>query len=130
MTEVHPNAALLQKFDPANLDGAAEVFSEDVVWHFFNPRLPDVEGDYVGVDGIRAFFEKMKAVTGGTFEVQPVSTTPCGDELLVVQTRNTMKLGSMSVAVDVVTVWRVVDGRIAEVWDIPSVHTMSESAAD
>jgi len=34
-----------------------------------------------------------------------------------------MTLQGRPVAIDAVAVWRIVDGRIAEVWDIPSVHT-------
>lgn len=123
MGNVHPNVALLSRLDPTDMAGSGDVFAEDVVWHFFNPLLPDVQGDYVGLSGVRAFFEKMDALTDGTFSVEPISTTACGDELVVVQTRNRMKLGDRSIETDVVTVWRIVDGHIAEVWDIPSVHT-------
>ena len=66
-----PKVALLERFDPHDVARALDVFSEDVVWHFFNPLMPDVEGDYVGHGGLQDFF---------------------------------------------------VVGRVAEVWDIPSVH--------
>jgi hypothetical protein len=49
MIEEHPNISLLKRLDFANLAGAADLFAEDFVWHFFNPRLPDVEGDYFGL---------------------------------------------------------------------------------
>lgn len=129
MTE-HPNVGLLMRFDPADPSGAFDVFAEDVVWHFFNPLLPDVQGDYVGVDGVRSFLETMRTLTNGTFSVEPVSMTPCGDELVVVQTRNRLTLGDRSIETDVVTVWRMVDGRVTEVWDIPSVHTARETTDD
>lgn len=122
MNEQHPNVALLKRIEPGNLAGAADVFSEDVVWHFFNPRLPDIQGDYVGLSGIEGFFEKLAKQTAGTFKVNPVSVTPVGDELLVMHTINTLMLDGQQVETDVVLVWRIVDGRVAEVWDIPSVH--------
>ena len=122
MSETHPNVAVLMKVDPANIASSADAFAEDVVWHFFNPRLPDIQGDYVGLAGLQDFFAKMAAVTAGTFKVNVVAVTPVGDELLVVQTRNTMTLGNQEVSTDVVVVWRIVDGRIVEVWDIPSVY--------
>lgn len=53
--------------------------------------------------------------------------TAVGDELVVVQTKNTMILEGEAIAVDVVIVWRIVDGRIKEVWDIPSAYTQSKS---
>ena len=123
MAEGHPNIALLQRLDLHDLGSAAELFADDFVWHFFNPRLPDMQGDYVGLAGLRSFFEKIMSLTGGSFKVHPVSLTAVGDELVVAQTRNTMTLQGQQVATDVVVVWRIVDNRIKEVWDIPSVYT-------
>jgi ketosteroid isomerase-like protein len=118
MSNEHPNIVLMQQLDLGNLAAAKDVFAEDVVWHYFNPNLPDMQGDYVGLDGIRSFFEAIGQKSRGTFKVQPVSTTAVGDELVVVQTRNTLTFQGHSTALDVVVVWRFVDGRIVEVWDI------------
>ena len=46
MIEQHPNLALLSKLDIRNLDASAELIAENFVWHYFNPKLLDVEGDY------------------------------------------------------------------------------------
>ena len=123
MTDTHPNVALLSRFDPANVAGTADVLAGDFVWHFFNPRLPNLQGDHVGRDGLQAFFEQMAKLTGGTFKVNPVSITPAGDELLVTHTRNTMVLEGEQIETDAVVVWRIVDGKIVEAWDIPAVHS-------
>ena len=130
MTREHPNVSLLRRFDPGNIAGAAELFAEDVVWHFFNPRLPDIQGDSVGPTGLQAFFEKLEALTNGTIEVEPISITAFGDELVVAHTKNRMILEGRLVEIDVVTVWRIVGGRIGEVWDIPSVHTANPQTHD
>lgn len=124
MTDEHPNVALLKRVDFGNLAGAADLFAENFVWHFFNPRLPDVEGDYAGVSGLQTFLEKMVALTEGTFKVEPISVTAVGDELLVMHNKNRMTLQGMSIETDVVVVWRIVDGRFSEVWDIPSVYAV------
>lgn len=129
MTEEHPNVAVLGRFDPRDVAGSGDVLADDVVFHFFNPNLPDLQGDYVGPDGVQAFFERIAERTQGTFHVEPVAVTPVGDELLVVQSKNTMVLDGNRIEVDVVVVWRIVDGRIAEVWDIPSVHSARSSPA-
>ncbi len=129
MTEEHPNVALLKRIDPGNLAGTADVFTEDFVWHFFNPLLPDIQGDYVGRSGLQAFFEKMAKQTDGTFKVNPVSVTAVGDELLVTQSKNTMIMEDQQIEIDAVVVWRIVDGRIAEAWDIPAVHSAHTSPA-
>lgn len=118
----HPNVALLKGLDFHNLDGSADLFAGNFVWHFFNPRLPDLEGDHVGLSGLRTFFDKLRALTAGTFAVEPISVAPFGDELVVMHTKNRMTLRGMAIETDVVVVWRIVDGKVAEVWDIPSVH--------
>ena len=125
MTEDHPNLAVLSKLDIRDLDASAALFSDNFVWHYFNPNLPDVEGDYIGVEGLKKFFAILAEETGGTFKVEPISATPAGDELIVVRTRNSMELEDNSVAVDVVVVWRIVDGKITEGWDIPSAFTLA-----
>lgn len=126
MTKERPNIDVLQKFDPRNIAGSAEVLAADVVWHFFNPLLPDIQGDYVGLTGVQTFFEKIGGLTDGTFKVNPISATAIGDELVIVHSQNTMSLENQSIEIDVVVVWRVVDGRITEVWDIPSVYTSQD----
>jgi uncharacterized protein len=57
------------------------------------------------------------------FKVTPDSFNPVGDELLVIQTRNNMAFPDRVIEVDVVLVWRIVDGKIAEIWGVPAVHT-------
>lgn len=122
-TKEHPNISVLQKFDPANIVHSSNVLAKDAVFHYFNPLLPDVQGDYVGVRGFQAFFEKIGKLTKGTFNVTPLSATAVGDELVVVHSKNTMTLEDQQLETHVVVVWRIVDGRITEVWDIPSVYT-------
>jgi len=123
MTEDHPNLALLSKLDIRDLNASSALFSDDFVWHYFNPKLPDVAGDYIGVDGLKKFFATISGKTDGTFKVEPISATPIGEELIVVHARDTLELEENSIAVDVVVVWRIVEGKIAEAWDIPSAFT-------
>ena len=70
MAEEHANVSLLKQLDLGNLSANAALFAPDVVWHFFNPRLPDVQGEYVGLDGIQSLFDRVGALSKGTFEVQ------------------------------------------------------------
>ena len=122
-TKEHPNISVLQKLDLTNIAGSSDVLAKDAVFHYFNPLLPDIQGDYVGLRGFQDFFEKIWKLTRGTFNVNPISVTTAGDELVVVHTKNTMTLEDQQVETNVVVVWRIVDGRITEVWDIPSVYT-------
>lgn len=118
MTRDHPNIALLQRLDPRNMAASADLFSEDAVLHYSNPNLPELQGDHVGRDGIRAFFGGLAEKSHGTFRIEPVTATPVGKELVVVQSHNSLTLDGSTVNVDVVVVWRIVGGRIVEVWDI------------
>ncbi len=122
MTETHPNVALLSRLDTTDFTANPDLFAEDVVFRYYNPLLPEFQGDYVGMDGLRTFFGKLAELTTGTFEVNPQSITPVGDELLVVHTINKMTLPGGPMETNVVVVWRIVEGRITEVWDIPSVY--------
>ncbi|NNC36479.1 MAG: nuclear transport factor 2 family protein [Acidimicrobiales bacterium] len=124
MTDPHPNLAVLARLNPADMAGSADAFAPDVVFHYFNPHLPDLTGDYIGREGVVAFFAKIGAKSKGTFTVTPQSIHPFGDELVVTHTINTMTLNDdLDISTQVVVVWRIVDGLIREVWDIPSVFT-------
>ncbi|WP_017929107.1 nuclear transport factor 2 family protein [Limimaricola hongkongensis] len=118
MTEDHPTLAVLAQFDPRDMEASAHLFADDAVWHYSNPNLPELQGDHVGPAGIRAFFAALADKSHDTFRIEPVSATPVGPELVVVQSHNTLTLKDRMVIVDVVVVWRIVAGQIAEVWDI------------
>ena len=122
MNKEHPNIAILKKFDPKNIDTAADILAPNAEFHFFNPMLPEIKGTYIGLEGFRDFFQKMGEVCHHCFKVNPVSITAIGDELVVVHSKNKMIMDERELEVDAVIVWRIVDGKIAEVWDIPSIH--------
>ncbi len=125
MTEQHPNIDLLTKLNLRDLDESAGLFSKDFVWHYFNPNLPDVQGDYAGVDGLKTFFATLATKTKGSFKVEPISATPIGDELVVTHVRDTMEFEGSSIALDAVAVWRIKDGLLAEGWDIPAIYAVT-----
>lgn len=126
MNQEHPNISVLKKFNPTNIAGAKDILAKDAVFHFFNPKLPEVQGDYIGLKGFKTFFKKMAGLTEGTFKVNPISISAMGDELVVVHSKNTMAFEDEQVETDAVVVWRIVGGKILEVWDIPSVYTKKE----
>ena len=123
MAEEHPNIAVLKRFNPANLAETIDVFAEDVIWHYYNSRLPDLHGDYVGRAGIATFFEKLRQLAGTDFQINTISVTAAGDELVVVHRKQIMDLEGQHIESDVVVVWRIVNGQIKEVWDMPSIYT-------
>ena len=120
--EDHPNLALLKQINLQDIASSKDVFTEDVVFHYFNPNLPEMQGDYVGLDGLRTFFTRIGGTSKGTFRINPVSATAVGDELVMTHTRNTLTLNGTPIETDVAVIWRIVDGRIGEIWDIPSAY--------
>ena len=126
MDKEHPNITVMKNFNPANVAASEGIIAKDAVFHFFNSQLPDVQGDYVGPKGFQAFFEKMGKRSKGTFKVNPVSITPIGDEFVVVHVIDAIVLEGRPIELDAVVVWRIVDGKITEAWDIPAVNTVRE----
>ena len=123
MNTVHPNIAVLQQFNPANISASSGIIAEDAIFHYFNPMLPDMEGDYLGRQGFMEFFGKIAGQTKGTFKVTPLSITPMGNELVVTHVKDTMNLNGRQLEIDAVVVWRILNGKIKEAWDIPAVYT-------
>jgi ketosteroid isomerase-like protein len=122
MKQDHPNLNVLKKLDIANIAASAEVIAENFVWHYFNPELPQLQGDYAGIEGVAGFFKKLAENTAGTFKVQLISAEAMGDELVVTHVKDIMTLKGRQMEVDAVVVWSIVDGKIREAWDIPAVR--------
>ena len=118
---VHPNIAAVERFDPSAPAKSISAMAEDVVWRYFNPHLPELHGEYRGRDGVLAFFSALQTLTAGGFRATPLDAFTVGDDLVVTRTRNHVPIGDGMTDVDVILVWRIVDGRISEVWDIPSL---------
>ena len=121
---VHPNIVLLQQLDIRNLDSCTHIIADNFKWHYFNPNLPELEGDYSGIEEFRGFFAKLADISNGSFKVDAIDTRAVGDELVVTQTCNQLALNGEAIEFDVVVVWRIVDGKIVEGWDIPSVYNI------
>ena len=126
MSKEHPNVLLMRRLDLRDLSGCADLFSPDFVWHYINPKLPEIEGDYVGASGLIDFFDIMSKETSGNFRIEPVSATAFGNELLVTHVRNSLSIKGQSITIDAIVVWRIVNGLISEAWDIPSAHTLAK----
>ncbi len=110
---------------PDRLDEAKYLFADDFVWTYINPLLPQIEGDYNGVDGLKTFFRKLGELTGGTFRVRVKNAYPLGDELVVAHAAPGMTLDGETFETDAAVVWRFVDGKIKAAWDTPAVYTIN-----
>lgn len=126
-TTVQTNLSLLERLEkllPYDLDSAQDLVADTFVWHYFNPALPEIAGDYQGLKGLQAFFEKLASVTDNTFNVKTHQVIPVGEELVVVHANPSMTFAGDTFELDAVVVWRIVGDRIIEAWDIPSVYTV------
>lgn len=101
-----------------------ELFAQDFVFHYVNPMLDELNGDYHGYAGFRTFFERLHEGSDTGFKNQPHSLTPYGDELVVAYATNTVNFGGTAIDVDAIVVWRIVEGRLDEAWDIPAINTV------
>ena len=101
-----------------------DLFARDAVVHFFNPQLPELVGDHHGFEGISSFCDRLGETSDTGFHNEPHSLTPFGDELVVAYATNTVSFGGAAIDVDAVVVWRVFEGRIHEIWDIPAINTV------
>lgn len=125
MTEgIHPNLSLLKHLDLQDLDACRNIIADDFVWHYFNPHLPELEGEHHGVEGWKVFFTKLSEISSGSFRKNVIDGRPAGDELVVTHVCNTMNLEGRSIEFDAVIVWRIVEDKVAEAWDIPAVNTI------
>ena len=106
----------------ANAD--EEMFAHDFVFHFVSPLLAELDGDHHGYDSFRSLFERLRRESDTGFHNEPHSLTPYGDELVVAYATNTVSFGGTALDVDAIVVWRIVDGRISEAWDIPAINTV------
>ncbi|WP_435625264.1 nuclear transport factor 2 family protein [Flagellimonas sp.] len=123
MNKEHPNISILKQFNPTNPSSASGVLAEDFVWHYINPELPELEGEYFGFSGLMDFFKKIGMRTSGSFQVNPITTTPLGDQLVVTLVKDSMTLEGKSIKIEAVVIWCIVDGKIKEAWDIPIILT-------
>lgn len=132
MEPAHPNVAVVRRLGDVldgDFGGALDLLADDFVWHYFNAQRPDLAGDYVGLDGLRAFVTRLQGASHGTFTVRPVSLLPFGEELVVAHNKIELTLWDSSVEMDALVVWRVHRGRLLEAWDIPAVNTVRMRSA-
>ena len=127
MNSAQANVSLVEKLPalvPDRLDEMKEFFADDFVWHYINPELPQVHGDYQRLDGLQEFFRKLGTLTDNTFSVRIKQAHAVGNEFVVAHACPSMTLDGSSFETDAVVVWRMVDQRFEEAWDIPGLNSL------
>ncbi len=98
------------------------VIADDFVWHYVNPQLPDLTGDYQGVAGLRSLFSNLQTISGTTFSSTSLETLAIGHEYVTERLQLMLSLGDVQIETDSIVVMKVAGGQIHEGWDIPSVR--------
>jgi ketosteroid isomerase-like protein len=126
-TTPHTNANVLRRayeaFVGDNRDEARPLVGDEFVWHMAGRNI--LTGDYSGLDEVIALFQRMSALTNGTYGVE-VHETLANDVhgvaiTLAAGERDGRQLGDRHVAGlrMGVTVCHMSDGKLAECWYYP-----------
>lgn len=119
---VHEPDAKVEIMRPA-IENPAEpgVFADDVVWHFTG-RVPGLASDDRGREALLSeFLGRPMALTGESVPVKALDVRAAGEELVVAHLRISMTVDGTTRAGRDVVVYRVIDGKVAEAFDIPAV---------
>ncbi len=115
----HPNAKLvrdgLEAFNRRDLPSVIELFSEDVVWHFWG-RSP-LAGDYKGRDAAFQMVARLQEIVGGTLRYD-VHDVLGNDQHVAALTTGHSESASTDKELHIkeILLYNVDDGKITEVW--------------
>ena len=115
---MHPNEALIRKgyaaFVERDIDSLREFLHPDVIWHVAGSG--PLAGVYKGQDELLPIFGLIDKITDATFNITAREMLP-SDDHVVVLTTITAKKGDRVLDLDGVAVFKIVEGRAAEVWN-------------
>ncbi|HEX2085751.1 MAG TPA: nuclear transport factor 2 family protein [Solirubrobacteraceae bacterium] len=98
------------------VEPVAELLAEDVAWHV--PGTSPIAGDHRGREAVLSYFERRRTLADHTFVMHPKGVLEDGDavvQLVDGEARIGGELRTWSTA----GVYRIANGRIAEVWLVP-----------
>jgi hypothetical protein len=107
------------------LEAAAELLAEDVVWHV--PGNSPIAGDYRGREAVSAYFRGRRELAGGAIDVRRRGWA-AHEEALVQLADGRAELGGEDVVWRTAGVYRVAGGRIAEARLVPLDHERFDRA--
>jgi ketosteroid isomerase-like protein len=124
MSEVHLNARLIRDFHDAQnrfyAGGGQEwvraMLAEDVVWHV--PGRSAIAGVYRGRDEVLRYFVARRELAHATFRIV-VHRVLADDERTVIFAGGQVQRDGEPRAWEIVGVFCIADGRIAECWVLP-----------
>ena len=114
----HPNIELMRRYSAALTAGqAAEVlpyYAEDLVLHI--PGRSPHAGTFHGQEAVLAYYTRIFRDTEGRFESLGVDDILASDTHAASLVRWRVTRGDRTLEIDRVVIYRIEDGRIAEIW--------------
>ena len=119
----HANARLIRSMLGALQEGDlarfADAFTPDAVWHV--PGVSPLAGDYEGRNGILMLFARIASIAEGSYRFD-VLDVMASDHHATHWLRASAARGTRTLEVDETVLSRIVDGRIAEVWQFTDLY--------
>ena len=124
----HPNIELMRRYSAALQAGQAAAalpfYAEDLVLHM--PGRGPHSGTFTGQDAVLDYYTKVFQATEGRFEALGVDDILASDDHAASLVRWRVHKGDRSLDIDRVVVYRIANGKIAEIW----VHDWDQYAYD
>jgi ketosteroid isomerase-like protein len=114
VTELHRRQGEMYAGGPA--EAVAELLDEDIVWHV--PGTSPIAGHHRGREAVLGYFTRRRELARGTMRMHERGLLVDGDALVQL-VDGTAELGGEAVSWRTVGVYRIRDGRVAEVWLVP-----------
>ncbi len=99
-----------------DLEAVAELLAPDVVWHV--PGGSPIAGDHHGREAVLAYFERRRALADRSFVMRPKGVLEDGDAVVQLVDGEAV-IGGERRTWSTAGVYRIADGRLAEVWLVP-----------
>jgi ketosteroid isomerase-like protein len=114
----HPNIELMSRYlatlSAGRAADALEYYAEDCVLHI--PGRSPHAGTYRGQDAVLDYYTRVFQDTNGRFENLGVDDILASDDHAASLVHWRVTRGDRTIDVDRVVIYRIVEGRIAEIW--------------
>ena len=114
----HPNVDIFKRlytaFTTGDMTKVGEEFTDNLVWHI--PGKNTISGDYKGRDSTLEVFSKMFEATNGTYKPEILDILG-NDKHVAAYLHATAKRNGKALDQDYVFMFRIDEGKIAEVWE-------------
>ena len=117
----HPNEDVVREsfaaFGRGDMDATQKYWTDDL--HYHQPGRNSIAGDYEGQEQMLQFMARLGELTGGTFSAEMHDVLANDEHAVAMMTTRGERAGKQ-LNENVVIVFHLRDGKIAEVWAHPT----------